>query len=208
MNSTPPSSLVETPAMTDTTASALRHPPIWEDRDDTVRLSSLGTMLYIVALLLAFPLYVAVVISIHLLYPGQGLVTAHIDLIDSAVTCMVVPLAVMLAGWMLCWLNGEPEGLGFCFDAQQQRFTFTQQRPARAPTAGSVPYSNILGVAPYKMTAFSAISHIVVCFDDADGKRVWLRFWVHIQDKDMAFHTAWLRESLGDKVDDVCDLDK
>lgn len=184
------------------------HPPVWDCTDDIPRAGSLGTVLYVVALLLALPVYALVVILIDRFYAAPGVMVAYLEVLHSPVTWMLIMLGTLLAGSVLYWLRGEPEGMGFCFDEHQQRFTFTQRRPARPPTAGCVAYRDIDAIRPYQMTAFSAISHIEVSFSDANGKRVFLTFWMHVSEKDMAFHAAWLKESLGERVHEVMDLDK
>lgn len=185
-----------------------QHPPVWDCTDEIPREGSLGTVLYVVALLLALPVYALVVIVIDRFYAEPGAMSAYLDVIDSAIALMAIMVGTVLAGCVLCWLAGEPEGMGFCFDERQQRFTFTQRRPARAPTQGSVPYSDIDQIMPCQMTAFSPVSHIEVSFKDANGTPVYLQFWIHLSEKDMAFHAAWLRESFGERMHEVLDLDK
>lgn len=184
------------------------HPPVWDCTDEIPRTGSWGTVLYGMALLLALPVYALVVIVIDRFYAEPGVMATYLEVLHSPVTWMLIMVGTLLAGSVLYWLRGEPEGMGFCFDEHQQRFTFTQRRPARAPTAGCVPYSDIYAISPYKMTAFGPISHIEVSFKDANGKRVFLTFWMHVSEKDMAFHAVWLRASFGERMHEVMDLDK
>ncbi|MCD5992783.1 hypothetical protein KDX38_05485 [Pseudomonas sp. CDFA 602] len=184
------------------------HPLKWTCPDEVPRPGSFGTVLYVVALLLALPVYVSVVLCINFLYAGRGLVTAHVNFINNSIVWVLVPLCLMSAVWVLRWLACEPEGLGFCFDEEQQCLTFTQCRPARVPTEERVPYSDIHSITPCKMTASGFICYFSVCFAGLDGKPTERKFWIYLTEKEARFHTDWLRRSIGERMHEVLDLDK
>lgn len=207
MKRTPPSRLVCSPGPTDTVASAPPHPPTWDYPSEIPRTGYLGTMLYTVALLLALPLYGLAVLSINLFYDGRGLPSIHTKVLEDPLVLTLMFVSALVAMGVIRWLAAGPEVLGFCFDEGQQCLTFTQRRPAREASEVCVPYSAIHSIRPYMANAFANGCHFEVCFAGDNGKPIERRFWVHVPVQDMAFHAAWLRQSVGERMHEVVDLD-
>lgn len=168
----------------------------------------MGTVLYVVVMLFALPVYGLVVLSINLFYPGQGLAAEQLKTMNNPLIWMAMFICVLVAVWVLRWLASEPEALGFCFDEDQQRLTFTQCRPARTPTEHSVPYRDILRITPCKMTHFGFVCHFAVCFAGADGKQVTRELPIYLTEQETQFHAEWLRRSIGERMQEISDLDK
>lgn len=181
-------------------SSAPPHPPVWDSPDTVLRTGNLGSQLYVAALLLALPAYWLTLMATQ--PPGT-----HAPLAGDWLFFILALISASAAFCMLYWLTREAQGHGFCFDETKQCLTFTQSRPARAPTQEQVPYSAIHSIRPFQPTAFSSISHIDVCYALVDGKARSVRFWVHLTVADMALHAAWLRQSVGDRMRHVVDLD-
>ncbi|CAN1605083.1 hypothetical protein [Pseudomonas mediterranea] len=201
-----PPRLVSSPVPTDTAAPTPQHPPTWDYPSEISTTGYLGTLLYAMALLLALPVYGLGVISVEL-FSTDGLSSAHTRVIEDPLFLTLMFVSAFAAVCMLCWLFSGPQVLGFCFDERQQRLTFIQRRPARAPTEECVPYSDIYSITPCVENAIAHACHLVVCFAGDNGKPSEIRFWMHIPLKDMAFHSAWLRQSIGEKMHEVLDLD-
>ncbi|MCP2074770.1 UNVERIFIED_ORG: hypothetical protein J2Y77_004206 [Pseudomonas lini] len=201
-----PPRLVDSPFPTDTAASASWHPPTWDCSSDVPRPGYLGTMLYAVAVLLALPVYGLAVLSMKLFHVGQSLSPIHTRVIEDPLFLTLMFISTFVAVCILKWLACAPEVLGFCFDERQQRLTFTQRRRARQSTEECVPYSDIHSIRPYITTASANVCHFEVCFAGANGKPIALRFG-DVTVRDMAFHAAWLRQSIGERMQEVLDLD-
>lgn len=197
--------LVDSPFPTAT--SAPLHPPTWDCSSDVSRPGYLGTMVYAVVILLALPVYGLAVLSTKLFHVGQNLSPIHTRVIEDPLFIALMLISAFAAVCVLNWLASEPKVLGFCFDERQQRLTFTQRRPARQTTDECVPYSDIHYIKPYKMTASANICHFVVGFAGINGKAIALRVGVDLTDQDMAFHAAWLSQSIGERMQEVLDLD-
>ncbi|WHS59732.1 hypothetical protein [Pseudomonas sp. G2-4] len=202
-----PPRLVDSPVPIDTAASAPRHPPTWDCSSNVSRPGYFGTMLYAVAVFLALPVYGLAVLSMKLFHVGQSLSPIHTRVIEDPLFLALTFISAFVAVCMLNWLASGPKVLGFCFDERQQRLTFIQRRPARKTTEESVPYSDIHFIKPYKTTAYGNVCHFVVGFAGGNGKDIALRFWVDLTDQDMAFHAAWLSQSVGERMQEVLDLD-
>lgn len=201
-----PPRLVESPFPTDTAASAPRHPSTWDCSSEASRPGYLGTLLYAMVVLLALPVYGLAVLSMKLFHVGQGLSPIHTSVIEDPLFLVLMFISAFVAVCMLNWLASGPEVLGFCFDERQQRLTFTQRRPARPTTEECVPYSDIHSIRPYITTASANVCHFEVCFAGANGKPIALRFG-DVTVRDMAFHAEWLRRSIGERMQEVLDLD-
>lgn len=199
-----PPRLVESPFPTAT--SAPLHPPTWDCSSDVSRPGYLGTMVYAVVMLLALPVYGLAVLSTKLFHVGQNLSPIHTRVIEAPLFIALAFISAFAAVCVLNWLASGPEVLGFCFDERQQRLTFTQRRPARQTTEECVPYSDIHSIRPYITTASAHFCHFVVCFAGTNGKPIELRF-SDVTVRDMAFHAEWLRQSIGERMQEVLDLD-
>ncbi|MGD8217759.1 hypothetical protein [Pseudomonas thivervalensis] len=62
-------------------------------------------------------------------------------------------------------------------------------------------------IKPYTLTPFANVNHFVVGYAGADGKPIALRFRVDITVKEMAFHATWLTQSVGERMQELLDLD-
>lgn len=164
-------------------------------------------MLYAVVVLLTLPVYGLTVLSMKLFHVGQNLSLVHTSVIEDPLFIALMLISAFAAVCVLNWLASGPKVLGFCFDEHQQHLTFTQHGPARQTTQECVPYSDIHYIKPYTMSTFANVSHFDVGYARADGKPILLRFWVNVTVQDMAFHAEWLRQSVGEKMHEVLDLD-
>lgn len=198
-----PPRLVESPLPT--TASAPLHPPTWDCSSDVSRPGYLGTMVYAVVILLALPVYGLAVFTM-MLFKVEGLSSIHMRMIEDPLILALMFISAFAAVCVINWLASGPTVLGFCFDERQQRLTFTQRRPARQTTEECVPYRDIHSIRPYITTASAHFCHFVVCFAGANGKPIELRF-SDVTVRDMAFHAAWLSQSIGERMQEVLDLD-
>ncbi|MBO1540563.1 hypothetical protein [Pseudomonas sp. OA65] len=185
--------------------SAPRHPPTWDCSSDVSRPGFLGTMIYTAGMLLALPVYWLAVFTL-MLFKVEGLSPTHKTIIMNPLVIALMFISAFAAVCVINWLASGPKVLGFCFDERQQRLTFTQRRPARQTTEECVPYSDIHSIRPYITTASANFCHFVVCFAGANGKLIELRF-SDVTVRDMAFHAEWLRQSIGERMQEVLDLD-
>jgi hypothetical protein len=163
-------------------------------------------MIYVAGMLLALPVYCLAVFTM-MLFKVEGLSSTHIRVIEHPLVMALMFISAFAAICVINWLASEPDVLGFCFDERQQRLTFTQRRPAREVTEQCVPYSDIHYIKPYTLTTFGNVNHFDVGYTGADGKPISLRFRVDITVKEMAFHATWLTESIGERMQELLDLD-
>lgn len=198
-----PPRLVESPFPTAT--SAPLHPPTWDCSSDVSRPGYLGTMIYVAGMLLALPVYGLAVFTM-MLFKVEALSSIHMRMIEDPLILALMFISAFAAVCVINWLASGPTVLGFCFDERQQRLTFTQRRPARQTTEECVPYRDIHSIRPYITTASAHFCHFVVCFAGANGKPIELRF-SDVTVRDMAFHAAWLSQSIGERMQEVLDLD-
>ncbi|WP_434560650.1 hypothetical protein [Pseudomonas sp. Z4-20] len=201
-----PPRLVPSPAPSDIAGWESKHPPTWDCSNDVSKPGFLGTMIYAAGMLLALPIYWLAVFTMTLA-KVEGLSPIHQKIILDPLIIGLMFISAFVAVCVLNWLASGPKVLGFCFDERQQRFTFTQRRPARQTTNECVPYSAIHYIKPYTLTTFANVSHFEVCYAGADGKPVTLRFWVDITVKEMAFHATWLAQSVDERMLELLDLD-
>ena len=163
-------------------------------------------MIYAAGMLLALPVYSLAVFTM-MLFKVEGLSATHKMIIMDPLIMALMFISAFAAVCVINWLTSEPKVLGFCFDERQQRLTFTQRRPARQTTEECVPYSDIHYIKPYTLTTFAHVNHFVVGYAGADGKPIALRFRVDITVKEMAFHATWLTQSVGERMQELLDLD-
>lgn len=163
-------------------------------------------MIYAAGMLLALPIYWLAVFAM-MLFKVEGLAPIHKMIIMNPLIIALMFISTFVAVCVLNWLASGPKVLGFCFDERQQRLTFTQRRPARQTTKECVPYSDIHYIKPYTLSTFANVNHFEVCYAGADGKPITLRFWVDITVKEMAFHATWLTQSVGERMQELLDLD-
>ncbi|AEA71501.1 hypothetical protein HCG53_26400 [Pseudomonas brassicacearum] len=156
-------------------------------------------------MLLALPVYGLAVFTM-MLFKVEGLSSIHMRMIEDPLILALMFISAFAAVCVINWLASGPQVLGFCFDERQQRLTFTQRRPARQTTEECVPYSDIHSIRPYITTASANFCHFVVCFAGDNGKPIELRF-SDVTVRDMAFHAEWLRQSIGERMQEVLDLD-
>jgi hypothetical protein len=199
-----PPRLIESPFPIAT--SAPRHPPTWDCSSDVSRPGFLGTMIYAAGMLLALPAYWLAVFTL-MLFKVEGLSPIHKQIIMEPLVIALMFISAFTAICVINWLASGPEVLGFCFDERQQRLTFTQRRPARQSTEESVPYSDIHYIKPYTLTTFANVNHFDVGYTGADGKPISLRFRANITVTEMAFHATWLTQSIGERMQELLDLD-
>ncbi len=162
-------------------------------------------MIYAAGMLLALPVYGLAVFTM-MLFKVEGLSSIHMRMIEDPLILALMFISAFAAVCVINWLVSGPKVLGFCFDERQQRLTFTQRRPARQTTEECVPYSDIHSIRSYITTASAHFCHFVVCFAGANGKPIELRF-SDVTVRDMAFHAEWLRQSIGERMLEVLDLD-
>ena len=163
-------------------------------------------MIYVAGMLLALPVYWLAVFTM-MLSKVEGLSPTHKMIIMDPLVMALMFISAFAAVCVINWLASEPRVLGFCFDERQQRLTFTQRRPARHTTEECVPYSDIYYIKPYTLTTFANVSHFDVGYAGADGKPISLRFWVDVTVEEMAFHATWLTQSIGERMQELLDLD-
>jgi hypothetical protein len=163
-------------------------------------------MIYATGLLMALPVYWLAVFTM-VLFKVEGLSATHKMIIMDPLVMALMFISAFAAICVINWLASGPEGLGFCFDERQQRLTFTQRRPARETTEECVPYSDIHYIKPYTLTTFANVNHFDVGYTGADGKPISLRFRVDITVKEMESHATWLTESIGERMQELLDLD-
>ncbi|MCL6699880.1 hypothetical protein [Pseudomonas sp. T1.Ur] len=163
-------------------------------------------MIYATGLLLALPVYWLAVFTM-VLFKVEGLSATHKMIIMDPLVMALMFISAFAAICVINWLASEPDVLGFCFDERQQRLTFTQRRPARQTTKECVPYSAIDYIKPYTLTTFGNVNHFDVGYAGADGKPISRRFRVDITVEEMAFHATWLTQSIGERMQELLDLD-
>lgn len=201
-----PPRLVASPAQRDVFGWTPEHPPTWDCSSDVSKPGFLGTMIYVAGMLLALPVYWLTVFTL-MLFKVEGLSSTHTRVIEHPLVVALMFISAFAAICVINWLASEPDVLGFCFDERQQRLTFTQRRPARQTTRECVPYSAIDYIKPYTLTTFGNVNHFDVGYAGADGKQITRRFRVAITVKEMAFHAAWLTQSMGERMQELLDLD-
>jgi hypothetical protein len=163
-------------------------------------------MIYVAGMLLALPVYWLAVLTMTL-FKVEGLSPTHQQIIMEPLIIALMFISAFAAVCTINWLVSGPKVLGFCFDERQQCLTFTQRRPARETTEKCVPYSDIHYIKPYTLSTFANVNHFDVGYTGADGKPIALRFRVDITVAEMAFHATWLTQSIGERMQELLDLD-
>lgn len=210
MNRQSPPHRVATPLVASSTESPAAHPPVWHRGPGLLTIGSTGGAIlgfsFVVLVLLP-----GLVLTILLLLGFETMSGEPSSDGSSVTTALLIQLlcgSVVLMGLVFAWIFSAARVLAFTFDENQQLLTLTVTRRGRKPTEVQVPFSDIICICPYVLASYDRDGYFsVVCQGPRDKEFVY-RLAEGTSLEEMEFHAAWLRGILGERMQELLNLDK
>ncbi|MCX9152584.1 MULTISPECIES: hypothetical protein [Pseudomonas] len=204
-----PPRLVATPLAAPSTETVATHPPVWHYGPSIPIIGGNGYAVFgfFLGLLLLLPGY-----GLAMLLVGMGDIhgeppSAGSKLSESSFMLLMLGAAVFIAA-MFAWVTSEPQVQAFTFDENQQLLTLTVTRRGRKPMEVRVPFDHILSIRPYAVALFDHDGHFYVTYKGPKGKVLGYQMGDGTSLADIEFHAAWLRGMIGERMQELLNLDK
>ena len=201
---------VAAPLVASSTDGPAAHPPIWHRGPDLLTVGSTGAAIlgFSFVVLWLLPGLVLTILLLLGFEAMQGESRSDGSSFTLSLLIQLLLVSVVLMGLVFAWMFSAPKVLAFTFDENQQLLTLTITRRGRKPTEVQVPFSDIICICPYVLASYDSDGHFsVVCQGPKDKEFVY-RLAEGTSLEDMEFHAVWLRGMIGDRMQELLNLDK
>jgi len=185
------------------------HPDIWlaDEGPDIGAANGAAIVAFIFVLVLTVPVYAVALLLITAVEAAKGIPLSYAQSLTDPT--LLVPLlgTALLAAGLLRWGASSQKVLKLTFDSPQQVLRATVRRPLRKPVEWCVPFADIHSVTPYVMASYDRHGHFHLTFKAPNGKWMTHQFGWHMPLEELDFHAAWLRGFIGERMQDVLNLD-
>lgn len=186
------------------------HPPVWRYGPDIpiVGSNGMGIFGFYLGLLLLLPGYGLAMLLIVGLDAMQGVPPSDASSFTASSFILCLLGTAVLVGVFFGWIASEPQVQAFTLDENQQLLSLTVTRRGRKTTEVRVPFSDIIYICPYVVSAYDRDGHFRVVYQGPKGKVFEHRLAEGTSLDEMEFHAAWLRGIIGERMHELLNLDK